>query len=70
MPTGSTLLKRRQLTHTGWRLLSVPYFEWDCAVEAREAYLFELLTAAISPQMRAYQTLGLDENANFEQVGG
>jgi len=28
-PTGSTLLKRRQLQHLGWRLVSVPYWEWD-----------------------------------------
>jgi len=28
-PTGATLLKRRQLQHLGWRLVSVPYWEWD-----------------------------------------
>ena len=28
-PTGSTLLKHRQLRHFGWRLESVPYWEWD-----------------------------------------
>ena len=27
-PTGATLLKRRQLRHFGWRLVSVPYWEW------------------------------------------
>ena len=27
--TGATLLKRRQLRHFGWRLVSVPYWEWD-----------------------------------------
>jgi hypothetical protein len=25
----ATLLKRRQLRHLGWRLVSVPYWEWD-----------------------------------------
>ena len=24
----ATLLKRRQLRHLGWRLMSVPYWEW------------------------------------------
>ena len=28
-PTGSTLLKHRQLRYFGWRLRSVPYWEWD-----------------------------------------
>ena len=28
-PTGSTVLKRRQLRHFGWTLLSVPYWEWE-----------------------------------------
>ena len=27
-PTGSTLLKHRQLRYFGWRLESVPYWEW------------------------------------------
>ena len=26
-PNGATLLKRRQLRHLGWRLVSVPYWE-------------------------------------------
>jgi len=29
VPTGAMLLKRRQLRHFGWRLVSVPYWEWD-----------------------------------------
>ena len=28
-PTGATQLKHRQLRHFGWRLESVPYWEWD-----------------------------------------
>ena len=27
-PSGSTILKRRQLQRAGWRLVAVPYFEW------------------------------------------
>jgi len=32
-PTGTTLLKRRQLQHLGWKLVSVPYWEWDVHVD-------------------------------------
>ena len=32
-PTGNTLLKHRQLRHFGWRLESVPYWEWDHSKE-------------------------------------
>ena len=28
-PQGKTLLKRRQLQAAGWRLMSVPFYEWD-----------------------------------------
>jgi hypothetical protein len=28
-PTGSTLLKHRQIRYFEWRLLSVPYWEWE-----------------------------------------
>ena len=28
-PVGKTLLKRRQLAALGWRLLEVPWWEWD-----------------------------------------
>jgi hypothetical protein len=28
-PSGATLLKRRQLRHFGWTLVSIPYWEWD-----------------------------------------
>jgi len=36
-PTGATLLKRRQLQHLGWHLVSVPYWEWDAQNHADEA---------------------------------
>jgi hypothetical protein len=50
-PTAATLLKRRQLKHVGWRLVSVPYWEWDGLAhpdkskqrEQRAAYLSALL---------------------------
>ena len=32
-PTGATLLKHRQLRHFGWRLVSVPYWEWNRSKE-------------------------------------
>ena len=32
-PTGATRLKHRQLRHFGWRLESVPYWEWDRSKE-------------------------------------
>ena len=32
-PTGATLLKHRQLRYFGWRLESVPYWEWDRSKE-------------------------------------
>ncbi len=44
-PTGTTLLKRRQLRHLGWRLVSVPYWEWDAA-QHRSAYLSSALENA------------------------
>ena len=28
-PTGATVLKHRQLRAQGWRIVVVPYFEWD-----------------------------------------
>ncbi len=28
-PNSATLLKRRQMRHLAWRLVSVPYWEWD-----------------------------------------
>jgi len=44
-PNGATLLKRRQLKHFGWRLVSVPYWEWAARKRAEHgAYLLDLLT--------------------------
>ena len=40
-PNGPTLLKRRLLAAAGWRVISVPFFEWDGLRSAseRQAYL-------------------------------
>ena len=45
-PNGATLIKRRQLRHLGWRLVSVPYWEWDevaASSQRAEDYLASLL---------------------------
>ena len=46
-PTVKTLLKRRQLRNTGWRLVPVPYCEWDQAAGSGLGgeYLSSLLSA-------------------------
>ena len=44
-PTGSTLLKHRQLRYFGWRLESVPYWEWDaCGCKLGDALVAKLKT--------------------------
>jgi len=51
-PTCATALKRRQLEHFGWRLISVPYWKWDeldhpeqkTAQRQQTAYLSALLS--------------------------
>ena len=35
LPTGSTLLKQRQLGQLGYKVVSVPYWEWSASVETR-----------------------------------
>ena len=52
-PTSATRLKRRQLEHFGWWLVSVPYWEWDelgdkkTTREQRAVYLSTLLDEAL-----------------------
>ena len=46
VPTGATVLKRRQLRAAGWALLPVPYWEWNAlgrSTHAKEAYLLAAL---------------------------
>ncbi|EOD17329.1 hypothetical protein EMIHUDRAFT_209963 [Emiliania huxleyi CCMP1516] len=40
-PNGPTLLKRRLLAAAGWRVISVPFYEWDGFARAseRQTYL-------------------------------
>ena len=39
-PNGPTLLKRRLLAAAGWRVISVPFYEWDGLIaNERQAYL-------------------------------
>jgi len=45
VPTGATVLKRRQLRAAGWTLLPLPYWEWNALADhpAKEAYLLRAL---------------------------
>ena len=51
-PSGSTMLKRRQLRAAGWPLLSVPYWEWNAFgkgnAAAKRAYLEQGLGEVLS----------------------
>ena len=63
-PTGATLLKRRQLEHLGWRLVSVPHWEWDALRHANRStqhrQQFEYLGSCLG---FAAVSLGLAEGA-------
>ena len=58
-PSGSTILKRRQLQRAGWRLVAVPYFEWretskyarsrEERIENRRRYVAQLLGVKYEP---------------------
>jgi hypothetical protein len=61
VPTGATVLKRRQLRAAGWALLPVPYWEWNAlgkSPEAKEAYLLTALKelAEALPQLEECQS--------------
>eukprot|EP00966_Prymnesium_polylepis_P187428 4345420-Prymnesium_polylepis.1 len=62
MPNGATMLKRRQLEAFGWRLVSVPYWEWSPLwvkrVEERHK------------RCRPYLRRKLDEALDEASVGG
>jgi len=71
-PTRATLLKRRQLEHFGWWLVSVPYWEWDeqkTTREQRAAYLSTLLEAALrAPALSSgVQTEGREKRDEEEE---
>ena len=42
-PLGGTVLKRRLLRETGFRLGVVPFWEWESAAGAHDKYLLELI---------------------------
>ena len=53
MPTGSTLLKQRQLGQLGYKVVSVPCWEWVALRRDRDqeqAYLFRALAGCVPPQ--------------------
>ena len=54
MPNGSTLLKQRQLEQLGYKVVSIPYWEWRVLrrnkdleqaylLRAQKPYLFQVL---------------------------
>ena len=46
LPTGNTLLKRRQLGQLGYKVVSVPWWEWNALrrdKDKEQAYLFKAL---------------------------
>ncbi|EOD24931.1 hypothetical protein EMIHUDRAFT_115722 [Emiliania huxleyi CCMP1516] len=46
-PNGPTLLKRRLLAAAGWRVISVPFYEWDGFATANERHTY--LERAVAP---------------------
>ena len=46
-PNGPTLLKRRLLAAAGWRVISVPFYEWDGFATAKERQTY--LERAVAP---------------------
>jgi hypothetical protein len=53
LPTGSTLLKQRQLGQLGYKVVSVPYWEWDKLrrdKDKEQAYLFKALVGFVPSQ--------------------
>jgi hypothetical protein len=46
LPNGSTLLKQRQLRQLGYKVVSIPYWEWRILrrnKDQEQAYLFQVL---------------------------
>ena len=46
-PNGPTLLKRRLLAAAGWRVISVPFYEWNGFATAKERQTY--LQGAVAP---------------------
>ena len=60
-PTGATALKRRQLRAAGWRLLPIPYWEWD-ALSRDPAGQREYLTSGLKAAAAVTSFVGRDNN--------
>ena len=55
LPTGSTLLKQRQLGQLGYKVVSVPWWEWNALrrdKDKEQAYLFKALVGFAHSQAR------------------
>ena len=53
LPTGSTLLKQRQLGQLGYKVVSVPWWEWVALrrdKDKEQTYLFRALAECVLPQ--------------------
>ena len=53
LPTGSTLLKQRQLGQLGYKAASVPWWDWIALrrdEDQEQAYLFKALVGCVPPQ--------------------
>jgi hypothetical protein len=60
-PTGATALKRRQLRAAGWRLLPIPYWEWN-ALSRDPAGQREYLTSGLKAAAAVTSFVGRDNN--------
>ena len=68
-PTGATALKRRLLTMAGWRVVSIPFFEWDrlASTTLREAHLKRRLAKEL---MRSESVFDPDNKCWHTVAGG
>ena len=65
-PNGNTLLRRRLLEASGWRVVSVPYFEWDKARASGGVGFHRLQRLPSShPPLIAEDSRGIISKAHF-----
>jgi hypothetical protein len=67
-PKGATLLKRRQLRHWGWRLVSTPYWEWAELANTRTAEKAEQHRGSSRPGAMKMMTLAERRMAYMESA--
>ena len=60
IPNGATIMKRRHLALLGYRVVSVPYWEWDELknVQARKMYMQDKLEAAVHGKSMEHSIFG------------